>query len=301
MPRPSRVKRVLRLVFLVAVLAFAWWGLHGQWRDIVAAVASTPVGGIAAAAGLVLLGLLVTCGAWLRLLEAYGHRLPRSEGRRVFFVGQLGKYIPGSVWSMGAHADLARSFGVPMRVTVGTSLAFLGLNVATAGLLAAGLLAVGQPTLPLPRWAGVVGVVACAAALSPPVVDRLGSLVAGRSGTLHLTWGGVAGLVARMALTWGCYAAALVALVPGLSPARAPELLAVAAGGFAAAYVVGVAVVVAPAGVGAREVTLVALLAPATGLATATAVALVTRLLHTAADLVLAAVAWARSRSPVHH
>ena len=76
-------------------------------------------------------------------------------------------------------------------------------------------------------------------------------------------------------------------------------LIAIAAGGFAAAYVVGVAVVVAPAGVGAREVTLVALLSPAVGLATATAVALVTRVLHTAADLTLAAVsALRRGRSP---
>ena len=106
------------------------------------------------AAGLVLLGLLTTCGAWLRLLAGYGHRLPREDGRRVFFVGQLGKYIPGSVWSMGAHADLARGFGVPVRVTVGTSLAFLGLNVATAGLLAFGMLAAGMPTLRMSSGCG---------------------------------------------------------------------------------------------------------------------------------------------------
>lgn len=284
------MKRAVRITFLLAVVAFAAWGLHGSWRDLLAAISATPVPGLAVAAGLVLLGLMTTCGAWLRLLAGYGHRLPPEDGRRIFFVGQLGKYIPGSVWSMGAHADLARSFGVPIRVTVGTSLAFLGLNVATAGLLAFGMLAAGMPTLPLPRWAGALGALACALALTPPVVARLGTLVAGRAGTLRLTWRALGVLVARMALTWTCYAGALVALVPGTTPGRTAELLAVAAGGFAAAYVVGVAVVVAPAGVGAREVTLVALLAPAVGLATATAVALVTRVLHTAADLALAAV-----------
>ena len=274
----QRLRTVARAAFLVAVVAFAAWGLQGSWRDLVVALSSTPLPGLAVAAGLVLLGLLTTCGAWLRLLAGYGHRLPREDGRRVFFVGQLGKYIPGSVWSMGAHADLARGFGVPVRVTVGTSLAFLGLNVATAGLLAFGMLAAGMPTLPLPR---------------------LGTLVAGSAGTLRLTWGALAVLVGRMALTWTCYAGAMVALIPGTTPGHVAELLAIAAGGFAAAYVVGVAVVVAPAGVGAREVTLVALLSPAVGLATATAVALVTRVLHTTADLTLAAVsALRRGRSP---
>ena len=295
----QRLRTVARAAFLVAVVAFAAWGLQGSWRDLVVALSSTPPPGLAVAAGLVLLGLLTTCGAWLRLLAGYGHRLPREDGRRVFFVGQLGKYIPGSVWSMGAHADLARGFGVPVRVTVGTSLAFLGLNVATAGLLAFGMLAAGMPTLPLPRWAGLLGALGCAVALTPPVVARLGTLVAGSAGTLRLTWGALAVLVGRMALTWTCYAGAMVALIPGTTPGHVAELLAIAAGGFAAAYVVGVAVVVAPAGVGAREVTLVALLSPAVGLATATAVALVTRVLHTTADLTLAAVsALRRGRSP---
>jgi len=292
-------RRVLRVAFVLGVVGFAWWGLQGRWREIAGAVAATPALGLVVASALVLAGLMLTCGAWLRLLAGYGHRLPPGEGRRVFFVGQLGKYIPGSVWSMGAHADLARGFGVPVRVTVGTSLAFLGLNVATAGLLASGLRALGRPSIPIPEWAGVLGLVVCAVGLTPPVIGRLGTLVAGRTGTLRLGWGAVLHLVGRMALTWACYAGALVALVPDLEPARLPELFAIAATGFAAAYVVGVAVVVAPAGVGAREVTLVALLSPAFGLATATAVALVTRLLHTAADLALGLVSWVRVRDRV--
>ena len=223
----QRLRTVARAAFLVAVVAFAAWGLQGSWRDLVVALSSTPLPGLAVAAGLVLLGLLTTCGAWLRLLAGYGHRLPREDGRRVFFVGQLGKYIPGSVWSMGAHADLARGFGVPVRVTVGTSLAFLGLNVATAGLLAFGMLAAGMPTLPLPRWAGLLGALGCAVALTPPVVARLGTLVAGSAGTLRLTWGALAVLVGRMALTWTCYAGAMVALIPGTTPGHVAELLAI--------------------------------------------------------------------------
>jgi hypothetical protein len=214
--------------------------------------------------------------------------MPPGEGQRVFFVGQLGKYIPGSVWSMGAHADLARGFDVPMRVTVATSLLFLWLNLATSGLVA-GLLAIsGWWTPGLPSWLVVVGLIGCLVGLTPPVVERIGCRLAARSGRLVLSWGAVGVLVGLMAVTWTCYAAAMIALAPTPSV----DLFPVAAGAFTTAYAVGVLVVLAPAGIGAREVTLVALLAPVTGVTTATALALLTRALLTGGDLLLALLAW---------
>ena len=64
-----------------------------------------------------------------------------------------------------------------------------------------------------------------------------------------------------MAVTWTCYAGGGGRARPG----AVGRLFPVAAGAFALAYAVGVLVVLAPAGVGAREVTLVALLAPVIG------------------------------------
>ncbi|WP_056148901.1 MULTISPECIES: lysylphosphatidylglycerol synthase domain-containing protein [unclassified Nocardioides] len=289
----GRLMDLLRGVFLVAVLGFAFWGLHDRGGELLDTVQRTSVVGLVVAAALVLAGLLVTSVAWLRLLAGYGHRMPPGEGQRVFFVGQLGKYIPGSVWSMGAHADLARGFDVPMRVTVGTSLMFLWLNLATSGLVA-GLLAVSgwwRPGLRL--WLVVLGLIGCVVGLLPPVVERIGSRLAGASGRLRLTWGAVGVLVGLMAVTWTCYAAATIALAPTPSV----DLFPVAAGAFTAAYAVGVLVVLAPAGIGAREVTLVALLAPVTGVTTATALALLTRALLTGGDLLLALLAWAVVRA----
>ena len=61
-------------------------------------------------------------------------------------------------------------------------------------------------------------------------------------------------------------------------------------------YAVGVVVVVAPAGVGAREAVFVLLLTPLTSVAAATALALLARVVHTAADGLMAA-GWSVSRS----
>lgn len=285
-----------RVLFLVLVVAFAWWGLHDRGDELRHGLARTSPGGAAAAAGFVLLGLLATSVAWLRLLAGFGHRLPGWHGRAVFFVGQLAKYIPGSVWSVSAHAGLARRYGVPLRSSVGTSMTFLGVNLATAGLLGGGLALTGSLRSHLPTWLVAVGIVACAAVLAPRVVNRAGSLVAGPGAALRLSLADVGVLVGLMGVTWGCYAAAIVALVPDPSWG----LLPVAAGAFTVGYTVGVAVVLAPAGVGAREVTMVALMAPALGVGQATAVALLTRALHTVADVVWALVAWlvVRGRQP---
>lgn len=284
----------VRVAFLLAVGIATYLAFRGHGDEVLSAVSSTPPIAVAGAAALVLVGLGLTSIAWLRVLAAFGHPLPGRGGRAVFFVGQLGKYVPGGVWSIGAHAHLAAAYGVPARVTAGTSLVFLGLNVATS------VVVVGTATLS-GAWAGIgdgLGALMVAAglvALAPWVINRLAGLVAGRDGTLRLGPAETARLALLLTLTWGCYAGAVVALTP--DPRW--SLLGLAAGAFALSYAVGVAVVVAPAGVGAREVTLIALLAPAIGVGPAGAVAILTRLLHTLGDLLTALITWvAAGRDP---
>ncbi|CAN5137386.1 lysylphosphatidylglycerol synthase transmembrane domain-containing protein [soil metagenome] len=282
-----RVVRGARWIFLVAVLVGAGLAFRGHGEEVLAAIRSTSVGSVLAASVLVLLGLIVTSVAWLELLRGFGHPLPGGVGRSVFFVGQLGKYVPGGLWSIGAHAHLARDHGVPLRVTASTSLTFLGLNLATAGVVVGGVAATGVEVGPLSRLAGLALAVGSLVLLVPLVVNRLAGLVAGV--VLPLRWRDLASLVVLMAITWTSYAGAVVVLSPEPSWSGLPR----AAAAFALAYAIGVAVVIAPAGVGAREVTLVALLSPMIGVGPAGAVAILTRVLHTGADLLLALVAWA--------
>jgi uncharacterized membrane protein YbhN (UPF0104 family) len=70
-------------------------------------------------------------------------------------------------------------------------------------------------------------------------------------------------------------------------------------GGYAFAWCVGFLVIFAPAGAGIRELLLVAALAPMLGTGAATAVALVSRVVTTASDLLVAgAAAFRRPRPP---
>lgn len=277
------------LVVLLALVG-AWWGFRGRWAEVAAALAATGPLRLAAAVALAVVGLALTGVLWRRLLGCTGSGVGVLDAAAVFFVGQLGKYVPGSVWSVAVHAQLGRRHDVPARSSVAASSLFLVVHTAT-GLLLGGLLLAPEGAGPVPDATVAIAVVVGAAALAPPVLRRLADRLCGR-GT---RFGGrdVAAVLALMAGTWLAYGASLTVLVPG-SSGSAPSLVS-AAGTFALAHAAGVLVVLAPAGLGAREGVLVALLAPALGVPGAAAVALLSRVVHALADfLVAGAAAWAR-------
>lgn len=280
----------LRAVFLVAVLAFAWFGLHDRLDEVGSALRATSGLGVAGALVLVLVGLLATGVLWLRLMATAGADLPVREGLATFFVGQLGKYIPGSVWSIGAQAQMAGRQSVPARATVAAGLLFLGYHVATAVVVGTAAVLLGALESPWPTWLTLLLLVGSSVGLLPVVVRWAGRRVAGRP--VRLGAGDTIVVVGLMAVAWAAYAAALVLLAPGFPW---PDVVALG-GAFALAYAVGVVVVLAPAGVGARDALLVLLLTPLLGVADATALALLARVVHTAADGTMAAGWWYAAR-----
>jgi hypothetical protein len=276
----------------VAVVVFAWLGLRGRFDEVGQALSETSIVGIGAGLALVLVGLLATGLLWLRLMACMDGALPVVDGLATFFLGQLGKYIPGSVWSIGAQAELARRHVVSARVTLTAGLLFLGYHLDTAVLLAAMTLLVGGLEPTWPPWVTWAALVVALALLTPRVVRGLAMRVAGQD--VHLGWLDTLVALGLMAIAWAAYAGALVLLSPGLPWGQLVAL----GGAFAAAYAVGVVVVFAPAGVGAREAAFVLLLAPVTGVGTATALALLARVVHTGGDALMASGWWLAARRP---
>lgn len=294
----QRALRGARWAFVLLTLVLAWWGFRGRWSEIGDAVAATGPLRSAAALACAAVGIATTSVLWRLLLGWVGTRVEMRAAAAVFLVGQLGKYVPGSVWSVAAQAQLGGRHGVPARSSVTASALFLLLHTAT-GLVLGGALVVGGVLGPVPGDLGTAwpyaALVVGGVALSPPLVRRLADRLAGPGtratfGLAELTW-----TTLLMATAWCCYGASLLLLVPGASPEAPGPAGAVAA--FALAHAVGVLVVFAPAGLGAREGVLVALLAPTVGVPGAAAVALLSRVAHAVADFAVAgaAGAWARS------
>jgi uncharacterized membrane protein YbhN (UPF0104 family) len=94
---------------------------------------------------LVLAGLLYLCGLgcsalfWHRLLVSLGQTPLPWNSARAYYVGHLGKYVPGKAWALLLRALLARAPGVHLGVAASTSL-YEVLTTMTGGMVLAVIL-----------------------------------------------------------------------------------------------------------------------------------------------------------------
>jgi hypothetical protein len=214
-------------------------------------------------------------------------------------IGQLGKYLPGSIWPVLAQMELGTAHRVPRHRSATASVLTMLLSVLTGLLTALVTLPFVAGSTPY-LWAFLAAPILLVC-LHPRVLNRVLAplLRLARRPPLEqpLTGRAVAAALAWAFASWVGYGLQiwLLATRVGLSYGTGALL---ATGAFAFAWCVGFLVVFAPAGAGVREVLLVTMLGPVVGTGAATAVALVSRVVMTVADLLTAAVAATCSRGP---
>lgn len=305
MPR-GRVLDVVRGGLLLVILVGVAVALWRNWSAVSTELGRMSVAAVALAFVLTVSAPLATLMGWRVLLADLGTRLPAAPAASVFLVGQLGKYVPGSVWTVLAQAEMGARLKVPRRRMAVVGLLSIGLGVLTGSLL-------GIPALPrlLDRsgdafsWWWVVLAVAVGAVLLWPrllnAVIARGLRLLRREPLEHdLSGRAVALTAAWFVLAWLCAGGGVLVLALALSP-RAPlgPLLVTTVGGFALASAAGMFSILVPAGVGVRDGLLALLLLTLMPLSAATAVVVVARFLAILADLVVAGSGWAWGRR--HH
>ncbi len=297
--------RPVRWGFITVTVALGAYAVVRQWTDVRAGLAS--LGFLAAAGALlgVLLAMLATMQVWRVLLGALGSPLPVRAAARIMFIGQLGKYLPGSIWPVLAQMELATAHRVPRHRSATASVLTMLLSLLTGLLIALVTLPFVAGSTPY-LWAFLAAPILLVC-LHPRVLNRVLARLLRLARRLPLekplTGRAIAGALAWAFASWGCYGLQmwLLATRVGLSDGTGVLL---ATGAFAFAWCAGFLVVFAPAGAGVREVLLVAMLGPAIGAGAATAVALVSRVVMTVGDLLTAAVAATCTRgsaAAAHH
>jgi uncharacterized membrane protein YbhN (UPF0104 family) len=283
--------RVVRIGFVVVTVALGLLAVVTEWHGIRDAVTRLRLATLGGSLAFVVASLLVSMVLWRVLIAGLGSPLPYSVAARVIFTSQLGKYLPGSVWPVLAQMELGRDNGVPRRRSL-TAFLLLMLYSAATGLLVATALVpfVAAAEVRPFRWAFLlmpVLLVALHPRVLNPVLDRA-LRVARRPPLEHpLTWQLSARAVAIGVVQWMVMGAHVWIL--GVQLGADPVTLApLAVGGFALAWCVGYLGVVSPAGLGVREVALVAVLSPVLSPADAIVVAVASRVIMTVADLLLA-------------
>jgi uncharacterized membrane protein YbhN (UPF0104 family) len=230
---------------------------------------------------------------WRHVVSSLGGRLSVVDAHRVWYFGNLARYVPGKVLQLVGTAYLARAKGVSSVLTVG-SVVVAQLFVIVAGLFLT-LVTLAGAGLPLPggSMAGLAVAASLALLLLTPLFDvahRLGLRLAGRGEAhVHIP------VRTRLALLLGYLAAWVVfglgfALFVGAMADPAPGSIPTLMGICTAGYLAGWAAVFVPGGLGVREGVYALLLAEVLPGPVAAAIAILSRLWLTAVELLIAAL-----------
>jgi hypothetical protein len=281
----------LRVGFVIVVAACCAYGLMAEWPQVHAALAGMnwlPVvgAGLAAVAGS---GCMLL--AWRALLADLGSPLTKRAATRVMSVAQLGKYLPGAVWAFAAQVELARDFEVPRRRCATTIVTSVAVTLGIGLVLASVALSVTSSAAAAHYWWALALAPLILACLYPPVlgriIDRVMALVRRPPLGRWPTGRGIAraaGWTTAGWLLWGTQAWLLLRDVTG----KGLGILLVSVGAYALAWSAGTMIVVFPGGIGPREIALIAALAPVAAHGPALVVAVLSRGLMTASDLIWA-------------
>lgn len=275
----------MRLVAF-GLVVFLAWRLHELWRDNAADLtgANAPLLVLAAACSL---AAVVAYGAvWPVILRRIGATVPR-DSVRIFLQSQLAKYIPGSVWQYAGRVGLAKTRGVPARLTM------ISLGIEVAASMAAAAI-VGLFVLP---WQAAVslalGLVAgvlwlargkLTGRLASAASSTIGRLVPLAPEDLAAALRTAPRIAALYVPVWAAHGIAFWLTARALFPVPASDLVYFVAT-FALGWLAGMVAVFAPGGIGVREVVFVGLLGPRIGHVDALVVAGVSRIILVGADL----------------
>ena len=282
--RKGRFTLVAQWLLAAVVIGFAAREIARQWRDVGPALEGLRIDWlrVLASGALVVGTYLILIEAWRTTLRVWSETLPFATAARIWFVSNLGKYIPGKVWQIAAMGAMAQKRGVSAAAAVGSSLLVNLVSVlagfAVIAVTAAGRVGnvVGVQTSGSARSAelAVIGIAVAggiALLLAPVAVPRLAAIagrISGRAIAIpHVPARAIWIAAASTVASWLLYGVAFSLFAHGVTPratGNASSYIAVYTGSYLAGYLA----LFAPGGVGVREAVLV-LAMPRFGLASA--------------------------------
>jgi uncharacterized membrane protein YbhN (UPF0104 family) len=253
--RAQVASTALGVVLALVAAVFVGRALVRDRQEIGDALAGASLGWLAVAGVLAVVGMTAIAVPWRRAIQLLGDDMPTGQAVRRYFVGEIGKYVPGGVWPILGRGELAVRWGLRRPAAYGSVLLSLfALYLAAMFVVVGGLPALlggDDGTGPVAILALLpVGLVV----LHPRVLHALIGLVervSGRAVGLAIpSWRSSVALVARYLPAWLAIGGATWAVARSLDPSASLAEVGTAA---VLSWLVGFVRVPVPGGVGVRE------------------------------------------------
>jgi uncharacterized membrane protein YbhN (UPF0104 family) len=256
-----RLFTALQWIFAAAVVWYAARALRGQWNAASERLANLDVqwSWIIAATLIVVVTYAILIDTWRQVVLSSGQRLSFPDAARIWFVSNLGKYIPGKVWAIGAMTVMARQRGVAGLVAGGSSIVVQLVSIAAgiALVLAAGTRLVDEPMVAALIALAVAATLVSIPLLSPPLARVIGRLTNRPTGDVSISARTIASATFRSLVAWIAYGIAFQLFVKGVLGSSGGATLSYIAV-YVSSYIIGFLALFAPGGVVVRESAMIA-------------------------------------------
>jgi hypothetical protein len=115
--RRKLYKRVLQVLIIGVIFLFLARNLYQNWGEIATYDWKINYYWLSFSFGLMVVSSFLLGLGWNLILRALGGSLAHPKALKIFFLSELGKYIPGRIWSMVGRVYLCKQQGIPISKT----------------------------------------------------------------------------------------------------------------------------------------------------------------------------------------
>jgi uncharacterized membrane protein YbhN (UPF0104 family) len=279
------------MLFVAAALVLAAVAVGRNRHALDAAVSKMGFGVVVLSFALSLVAMALVMLVWRSLLIGLGASPDLGLSARVYFISQVGKYLPGSVWPVLAQMELGRRENIKRPTLLAANVLTLALYLAVGLMIAVVCLTLTSPHALARYWWAMLALPVLLSCLHPrtiPWVIDLGLRLTKRQPLgERIATGSLITAAGWAVVSWLLLGLHVYVLIHALG-AHGISAVPAAEGGMAFAVVVGILAVPVPAGAGVRDAVLAAAFAGRVGSSAALAAALTSRVLLVGVDFTLA-------------
>lgn len=281
---------LLKLALTFVILYFLYRQVAHHWQEIKEYEWQIRWGWLVLSVIVSIGTFFILSSIWRRIIAGFGHQLTVTKAFRIFYLSDLGRYIPGKIWPLLGVLYLSQKEGVPPE-RAGASFVLVQLFAIPASFLVFVLASLVEPKVLVDQVAilgdrlvyliaAVMIAISLVIVLRPQKVFAVGNIILRklkRPQAMFIIDKKVAlTIFLGYCIAWSCYGVAFWLFSRAVTDGVGFSLVA-AIGVFNAAYQIGYLTLFAPGGFGPRELVMGVMLAPFLG-PIAPAVAIVARL-----------------------
>ena len=291
----TKVIKVFLKFFIVAVILFFFIRyVYENWRVVSLYQWQFKYGLLAVSFGLVFLNFLFFIQIWRNLLQKLSSKLPFKKAFKIWFYSNLGKYVPGKIWSVMGMVYMCEKEGIPKAATLSSAILNQLLNII-GGLILVLILSGTKFLSGMSKLYYLPLILVFVISLYPRVMEKILNWglkkLKKEPVKVNLSFKENLFFTLLFMLAWGVYGVAFNIFIMSLTDSPLsnwPFLTSI----FAFSYIIGFLSIFVPGGFGVREGILVYYLSSYFPLPVATLIALLSRLWMTAVELSGLLVAW---------